>query len=372
MDIHPAASRPLLAFGGPFSRAVACTLVYALAGILGCHRPAGSPPGTSPADDTVPGPSPVDVAIVPSVPPVPPAPWCFTPLPTADLRAIDGHGHVWSITHGRISDETAGVTTVLPDEIACPVRGGWGMEFAREGSAFALVDSRFYLRPAGDTAFRVTPMCSDVAGAPWSRRAEGGWSFVVRTWPASGPGMMLTNNSTGDSGWYAVSALDSTLTAAVLEPDRSMVLLANHGHLLFVDQTRHVAGEVLASHGALFSGLGRSAAGVVAFRDDGPTRRVLVTSGDSVQEPFTEVPGERPTGTPTRAVFRSDVARVLAVTDTSVELSTDRGAHFIRVLTIPDPLQRPTFGWLQGAHPALAVRQGLVTDHCLHTGDRDP
>ncbi len=343
---------------------------------LGCHRtlPAGTTDGGTavqglPREPAVDADAALTAPVQPQTPP--PTPWCYTPRPLADLRAIDARGSVWSITAGKITDETHGVTSPLADEIPCPSRGGWGLEFTREGSAFALVDSRFYVRPQTDAPFGVTPMCTDVAGAPWSPRVEGGWAFVARTWPANGPGMMLTNDRSGESGWYAVTALDNTLAYAVLEPDRSMVFLANQGHLLFVDQTRHVAGEVLLSHGSLFTGLGRTPAGVVAFRDQGTTRRVLVTAGTSVQQPFAETVGERPVGPATRAVFRADVARVLAVTDAGVELSTDRGAHWVRVLDTPTPLERPAFGWLEGAHPALTTRTGIATDHCLYTGSPD-
>ena len=51
----------------------------------------------------------------------------------------------------------------------------------------------------------------------------------------------------------------------------------------------------------------------------------------------------------------------MAVTDRGVELSTDRGTHYTRVLDTPTALERATFGWIDGAHPALATRTGIVS-----------
>ena len=41
-------------------------------------------------------------------------------------------------------------------------------------TAAALVDGRFYVRASRDAPFLVTPICTDVGGAPWSPRVDPG------------------------------------------------------------------------------------------------------------------------------------------------------------------------------------------------------
>lgn len=265
---------------------------------------------------------------------------------------------------GRLFDETHNAVSELPSERECPARGAWALEFLPDGRAFAVLDSRFYVRRDRASGFAVTPMCTDIAGSPYTPRAEGGYAFVVHTWPAAGLGMMLTNDATGASGWYAITALDRTITAAVLDPQHSSLTLANEGHLIVVDQTQHVAGEVLAAHGALFQGLSRTPAGVVAWRDEGDAERVLVL-GDATVGPFVDQRSARPARSHTTAVFRADLARVIAVTDAGIEVSSNRGAAFSSVLRSEIPLERPTLGWLAGRQIAVATRRGVASARCL-------
>ena len=291
-------------------------------------------------------------------------------MPTVDLRAIDPEGHVVAVVRGAFVDETTGERSPLPEELRCPSAGAWALEFTPDGAALLLADGRFYVRAHAGWRFAVTPMCTDVAGSPWARRAQGGWSFVVHTWRHAGPAMMHTRDESGAMGWFATTALDETLTAAVLGPERSMVTLVNGGRLILVDQTRTVAGEVLATRSEPFTSLTRTPAGIVAARDPSPTERTLVRAAD-LQSEWSRVTGPRPAGGATRAVWDVDIARTLAVTDGAVELSLDRGRSWSRVVAVPSAaadggavFERASVGTLPGRHLAVATRYGLATDDC--------
>lgn len=284
----------------------------------------------------------------------------------ADVRAIDTHGAVWSVRGARLTDETHAVTTTLPDEIPCVARGFWSMEFARDGAAYLMADGRFYVRPTERAGFSVTPLCSDVKGAPWSRRAAGGWSFVSHRSDAVEPTLMLSRAVAGDTGWYAITGLDASTHAAVLDPSDSFLTLAEGDHLVFVDRVNTVAGAVIAGQSDRFDGLTRTAAGIVAWRDDPDGRRLIVYS-ESASGPFTRVEGRRPAGPPAQAVMRVDLTRFVAVRDTSVELSNDRGARFETVLSLPSneagiTLARPVLGWLPGHRLAVAGVGGIASE----------
>ncbi len=326
----------------------------------------------SPSDDRPPPARDVSRAVeapAPASPAPVPAAWCWRARPRADVRAIDARGAVWSVRAGRVTDESRGVIEALPGEIPCQQRGAWAMEFAR-GAAFLVADSRLYVRAPGAAGFAVTPLCSDVTGAPWSQRAAGGWSFVSHRGAPVEPTLMLTRAPAGDTGWFAVTGLDDTTRAAVLDASDSFVALSGGGHLVFVDRVNTVAGAVFAAQDERFDGLTRTAAGIVAWRDDPHGARALVFA-ESAAGPFTRVDGRRPEGPPARAVLRVDLARFVAVTDASVELSTDRGARFERVLSVAaddggdgSPLARPSVGWLAGQRLAVAAVGGVASESC--------
>lgn len=307
------------------------------------------------------------VAAVAPAPPAPPArPWCWRPLPRVDLRAIDAQGALWSLAGSRLTDESTGAAQALEQEIPCILPGAWAMEFARDGGGFLLADSRFYVRADARAGFAVTPLCSDLGGAPWSRRAAGqGWSFVSHRSRTIEPTLMLSRIPSGGTGWYAVTGMDDTTRAAVLGPDESLVTLSGGDHLIFVDRVNTVAGEVIAAQGERFDGLTRTGAGVTAFRDDTDGGRVIVYT-EAAAGPYLRAAGRRPPGPPARSVVRLDLARFLAVTERSVELSADRGATWRRVFEAPAGvgLERPQVGWLPGHHPAVAARDGVATDDC--------
>ncbi len=304
---------------------------------------------------------------VPTPPSPPPAAWCFTARALADVRALDARGDVWSVRGAQLTDETHQTTVTLASEIPCFERGLWAMEFQRDGSAFLLADSRFYVRPDARAAFSVTPLCTDVKGAPWSRRSAGGWSFVSHRNAAIEPTLMLTRVPAADVGWFAVTGLDPSTHSAVLDGNDAFLALSQGEHLMFVDRANVVAGAVLDARNDTFDGLTRSAAGIVAWHDEG-TRRVVVFS-EAAAGPFTRVEGARPSQSPARAVLRIDLARFVAVTDREVQLSNDRGAHFHTVLTLPPDadahaLERPSLGWLGGSTLSLAVRGGVASERC--------
>lgn len=354
--------------------------------LLAC-RSRASHPTESPAPDTThareppraPSSSPAQTP--PNVPSTTPpaeaaAAWCWQALPHADLRAIDRHESLWSVRGRRLEDETHRDVVELPEEVPCPTRGAWLMEFGEQGVAFALVDSRFYVRSSERVGFVVTPMCSDVSGAPWSPHEGAGFGFVVHTWEPAGPGLMLTRDGTGAMGWYAITALDRTMTAAVMDRHHSLLTLSSGGHLILVDQVNTVAGEVLATQSETFAGLTRTAAGIVAFRDASATTRTLVFT-EAVDGPFERVTGTRPPGGTTRAVYRVDPVRFVAVTDGGIELSLDRGEHFETVLAasaLPSPsaLARTAAGWLAGHVLAVATTEGVASERCVPLTPADP
>jgi hypothetical protein len=307
-------------------------------------------------------------APTPARPSAPPPSWCWRPRPLADVRAIDARGSVWSVRGARLTDETHHVTVALPDEIPCLDRALWSMEFARDGAAFLVAAGRFYVRPGERAGFSVTPLCSDVKGAPWSRRAAGGWSFVSHRSATVEPTLMLSRAAAGDTGWYAITGLDASTRAVVLDANDSFLALAEGEHVVFVDRVNTVAGAVIAAKGERFDGLSRTAAGLVAWRDDPDGRRVMVFS-ESASGPFTRVEGRRPAGPSAAAVLRVDLARFVAVSDHSVELSTDRGARFENVLSLPVDeagitLARPSVGWLPGHRLAVAGVGGVASETC--------
>lgn len=292
----------------------------------------------------------------------PATPWCLTAMPPADLRAIDADGAVWSLAGAALTRDGAPAGT-LDDEIACPARGTFAMEFEADGAAFLVADGRFHVRAGAALPFVVTPLCTAIAGAPWSRRAGGGWSFIPSGMRSIGPGLLSTRDATGASGWFATTALDRTITAAALDARNSMLTLANGGHAIVVDQARTVAGELLAAHGELFATLARTAAGITLARDDGRRRVMLVAptlTGD-----FARIEGTRDAVEPTRYAACADIARCIATTERSVEFSADRGRTFRTVFrSDAAALARPSVGRLRDGTLAVAMRGGIVSARC--------
>jgi hypothetical protein len=301
--------------------------------------------------------------------PAAPAPaWCWRARPRVDVRAIDAHGAVWSVRDDRVTDETHALTAPLPDEIPCQMGGVWALEFARDGAAFLVADGRFYVRGGESVGFSVTPLCSDVRGAPWSRRAAGGWSFVSHRSGAVEPTLMLSRAPAGDVGWFAITGMDATTRAVVLDGSDSYLALSEGEHLVFVDRVNTVAGGVIAGQGERFDGLTRTAAGITAWRDDPDGSRVIVFT-EAAMGPYTRVTGRRPPGPPASAVMRVDLARFVAVAGERVELSVDRGARFETVLALPSDesglqLGRPSIGWLPGHRLAVAGVGGVAAESC--------
>lgn len=293
-------------------------------------------------------------------------------MPDVDLRTLDPRGGVWAIAGRYLLDETRAAASALPEELPCPTGPTFALAFETDGRAFAIAAGRFYVRAGRDDPFRVTPLCTNVGGAPFAASRDGGFLLVSTPPRGRERSLLITRDRTGAMGWFAVTGLDPTITEAVLEGDRSMAILSAGGHLVAVDQSRVVAGEVLATQGERFTGIRRTAAGLVAWRDDTPTQRVLVMA-DTVGGDFTRVAASHPAAR-TLAVFRLDLARVVALTDRGVELSTDNGEHFARVFDRPVPeafASRSGAGWLPGRHPALALPDGIATDDCtaVNVGD---
>lgn len=286
------------------------------------------------------------------------------------MRALDAQGAVWSVRGTHLINETDRSALELQSDLPCPMTPVWALHFDDDDRGYALLSGRLYLRPRPNAPFRLTPLCTDVRGAPWSHLARGGFGLVTTPPRAGGRSLLLTNDRQGAMGWYAVTALEPSITDAVLDADRSMATLSSGGHLVVVDQRRIVAGEVLATRSERFAGLRRTSAGVIAWRDASPTRRVLV-SADSLGGEFARAEGEHPASR-TLAVMRLDLARVVALTDRGVELSVDNGERYERVLAraiSDDDGARAGAGWLPDRHPAVALPDGVATDDCSPSND---
>lgn len=281
------------------------------------------------------------------------------------MRAIDTRGALWSVRGTHLINETDRSALELESDIPCPMSPVWALHFDDDDRGYALLAGRFYVRAGRNAPFRHTPLCTNVRGAPWSHLNNGGFGLVTTPPRAGGRSLLLTNDREGAMGWYAITALESSITDAVLDEDRSMATLSSGGHLVVVDQRRIVAGEVLATRSERFDGLRRTGAGVVAWRDVSPTLRAVV-SAERLGGEFTRAEGAHPAAR-TLAVMRLDLARLVAITVEGVELSTDNGEHYARVLprAVPDEDgARAAAGWLAERHAAVALPDGVATDDC--------
>jgi hypothetical protein len=298
------------------------------------------------------------------------APWCVRTLPRADARAIDPHGHVLALRNGSVVDETAGTPPerLPPMTPACTVHRNH-LAFAHDGSAAAIADGRVYFRARGRTAWVGTPACTDLAGEPWSPRSDGtGWVLVGRRHPGTDPALLMTEDAAARIGWYAITALDPTMTGLSMEGSGSFVALTSGGHLVLVDRERHVAGEVLAANDALWPLISRTDSGLVVARDEGPSMRDAVL-GTGVVGRFERQHRARPPGAPTLAVFAVEFGRLVAVTDRGVEWGAEGGAPFVEVATWDGDASQVAanaeLGWLSDGNPALVTPLAMVARRCV-------
>jgi hypothetical protein len=310
-------------------------------------------------------------AAAPVAPPeVPSAPWCARVLAPADARAIDPHGHLVALRNGTIVDETAHTPPerLPPAHPACTVRRNH-LAFTHDGSGAAIVEGRVYFRARGTAAWVASPACSDLGGEPWAPRTDGGgWALVGRRHPGTDPALLMTEDSAARIGWYAVTALDPTMTGLSLEGGGSFVALTAGGHAILVDRERHVAGEVLAANDVLWPMISRSDSGLVLARDESTAMRDLVL-GTTVVARFERQHRPRPAGPRTLAVYAAEYGRLLAATDRGVEWSPDARSPFVEVArwtvgNAPESGEDVSMGWLGDGSPALVTTRMLVARRC--------
>lgn len=307
---------------------------------------------------------------IPTQAPAPSAPWCVRSLPTANARAIDPHGHVFALRGGAVVDETAGSAPVrLPaSNPPCSVQLAH-LAFASNGSAAAIWAGRVYFRPRGASTWVMTPVCTDLGGEPWAPRLDGaGWAVIGRRFAARDPALLMTEEATASTGWYAITALDPTMTGLSLEGGGSFVALTSGGHAVLVDRERHVAGEILAANDALWPSITRTEAGVVLARDESPVLRDLVL-GTTVTGRFDRQRRPRPAGPRTLAAYAGEFGRVLAATNQGVEWSVEPAAPFVEVArwpgsSAPGSSAEISMGWLGDGVPAIVTTHALVARRC--------
>jgi hypothetical protein len=191
--------------------------------------------------------------------------------------------------------------------------------------------------------------------------------LVGRRFEHSDAALLLTDDATGRSGWVAMTALDPTTTALVLEGSGSFVSLTSGGHALFVDRERRVAGEILAAGGAVWPSLTRTDEGIILSRDQTPTVRSIVF-GPSVAGRFERQERLRPEGRHTVDVFAAEFGRTIAVTREGVEWAADRNAAFVEVGRWPDGDRalgsNASLGWIDDSLPAVVTPTALIARRC--------
>jgi hypothetical protein len=220
-------------------------------------------------------------------------------------------------------------------------------------------------------------MCTDLEGEPWAAREDArGWAVIGRRFPHDDAALLMTEDPSARVGWYAVTALDATMTSVLVEGSGSMLSLSAGGHLVVVDRERHVAGEVIAATHALFGSMTRTGWGIVVARDvDASTREVVV--GTDLQRPFAREQRGRPAGASTARVFALQHGELLALTNRGVEWSAGPGHAFIEVVRHPaswsagDPGSHGSFGWLDDGTPALVFPDGWARTNCTPGSDSD-
>ncbi len=289
-------------------------------------------------------------------------------LPLAQARAIDPHGHIFALRDGAIVDETAGTPPARLPAMSprCTVAHDH-LAFASDGSGVAISHGRVYVRSARAMLWTATPACSDVAGEPWSpRTGVPGWVLVGRRQPGWDPALLMTDDPTGSTGWYAITALDPTMTSISLEGGGSFVTLNSGGHAILVDRERHVAGAILVAIDSLWDGITRTDAGLAMWHDAGPTERDVVI-GTTVTARFDRQHRARPPGPRTLRVFALEFGRLIAVTDRGVEWGAAGGVPFVEVARWPEPSAihagEASLGWVAEA-PALVTPSMIVTRRC--------
>lgn len=301
------------------------------------------------------------------------APWCWQPRPLVEARAIGPEHHVWSLEAGVVTDETLGARYVLPDELPCPLPGPWRLGFSPNGGLYALAGGRFYVASGGAAAgarrFAVTPMCTTLEGVPFAARTTRGHAFVANTRRSAGPAMLLSNDPSGASGWFATYALDPTLQSVVVDGAQSVLSLTGAGRLVVVDQVQTVAGELLAAHEERFEGLDRGAERIAAWRRVDAGHLTIVTA-TSLQGPWERISAAIDSPAPVRRLYAVDLARFVALTDEAVAVSTDHGAHFVTVLarpalrTPPERVARGTTGFDAEGAWVIAFPDGEARARC--------
>lgn len=313
-----------------------------------------------------------------SAPAPEPTQWCTSLRPLALARATDERGHLWALFEDRVVDEDApGMEAHFSAPAPCPhqdeAHSPSMLYFARGSRGAGLLRGRLVVaHPEGDR-WSPTSACTDLAGLPFSPRAESrGWALLARRGgPRTEHGLLFTDDATGQVGWYAVQAADSALTHAVLHGDGSFVGLTT-GHLILFDRERHAAGAVASAAELLFADLAVSNTGLVAtgalWEGHLPVVSAAVTGWEFHRSLF------EGTGADAVRVFQAPYQRFVAVAPSGIYW-TPEPAGPLRLATgwtanapTASALSSASLGWHHDGGLVVALPDRVIHQRCPSSG----
>jgi hypothetical protein len=268
--------------------------------------------------------------------------WHVLALRAVHARALDVRGQRFAVTDDAVVDErTEHSVPLTRDEVRCDRRRE-SLQFNSDGAGYLLREGRVYVRAPAMDFWTRTPVCNDVAGAPWSFSNDRGWFAIARRTRAREAALLTTRDIDGSFGWNALQALRADLTSAAIETDLSQTVLIDGSKPLVVNNAQLVAGPIQGTADTAFGGIERNRVGVVVWRDVG-SRRELFYAHDA-RGPYTRqlverAPGLTSSNNITYSVWPLTGGGYVALTKVGVEACEGGpGAVFQRMVRWPSPL----------------------------------